>query len=168
MKSHHASLNGDPVTSGDKNAANVARKLHGMVQELSMSAVHAEAENSVHALIILSQAACGLIHLLAKISMGEEGKGNPINSTATLFAALLAYHTAPCEVEPGKIVAEFSPLVIFDALKDAEKLSGGQRPDSLLDPIMCQVARDCAANPAMAAQINRERSVLHREGATLN
>jgi len=167
MSSHLADLSGRKLTDGDRNASATARKLHSMVQSLCISCVQAEAESRVHALLILAQAANGLLHTLARVVMPNEEQDSPISSTATLFSALLAYHTAPCETEVGKVQAEFSPLVLFDALKDIERLSG-QRPDERLDGDICRVARETAANPAMVAQINRERSVAHRKGAALN
>lgn len=168
MSRHQASLHeGRPVTESDKNAGEAAKKLHDLLQKISIAYLNSEAENKVHAMIILSQAAASILHLLARAVMREEDEEAPIHSTATLFAALMAYQTAPCEVERGTVRAEFSPLVIFDTLKDIEKLTG-QRPDDRLDPMMCETSRCCAANPAIVAQIGRERTVLERAGRTLN
>lgn len=168
MSAHQASLKKDrPVTDDDKRAGDVARQLHSMLQKVSMSALEAGAKNRVHAILILAQAASGMLHMLARTVMPDEDADEPINSTATLFAALLAYQTAPAEREKGIVMAEYSPLVVFDALKDVEKLIG-QRPDDKLEEMMCKVARECAADPAMVAAIGRERSVLERGSATLN
>lgn len=168
MSHHQVSLSPDrPLDSADVRAAEAAKKLHSMVQRLSGMCLNAEAENHVHGLLILAQAANGLLHLLARISMPTDESNQPVSSTAVLFAALMAYHTAPCEVTLGTIQGEFSPLVIFDAIKDVERLIG-QSPDSRLHKGMCKVARECAADPSMLDQINKARSHLHRQGATLN
>lgn len=169
MSRHHqASLHRDrPIDDDDKRAGQVAREVHGLVQMLCGQAVQSAATNHIHVLLILAQAANSILQLLARASMPDKDDNLPTNSTATLFASLLAYHVGPCEIEKGHLVAEFSPLTIFDALKDVEKLSG-QRPDDRLVPNMCKVARECAADPAMIAKIAKERSVLHRGDATLN
>lgn len=168
MSSHFESLHKSrPATPGDHNAGEVARKLHSMVQAISVSAVHSTAENRVHAMLIFAQAANGLLHLLARTIMPENTEKDPITPTATLVAALMAYHTAPFEHEVGHVQAEFSPLVVFEALKDAERLSG-QQPDDRLEKTMCKVARECAADPVMIAQINSARSALHRKDAQLH
>lgn len=168
MSRHRVSLDAArPLTMGDEKASDIARQLHSMVQQLSASAVHSGAENHVHVLLILAQAANGLLHLLARASMPIEEEKDPVSSTAALFAALLAYHTAPCEYEHGRVQAEFSPLVIFDALRDTEKMSG-QQPDERLHPNMCRVARESAADPAIVAQINKARSRVMVGDATLN
>lgn len=168
MANHQSSLHKDrPVTSGDKEAAKIARQLHEIVQKVSISAVDAGAQNHVHCMIILAQAANGLLHLLARAAMRDEDKDVPIHSTATLFAALLAYQTAPCEHTVGNVHAEFSPLIVFDALKDMEKLTG-QRPDDLLVDGLCRVARECAADPAMVNAIQQGRAEVERAGSPLN
>lgn len=169
MSSHHqASLHKDrPIDEDDKRAGQVAREVHGLVQMLCGQAVQSAATNHAHVMLILAQAANSILQMLARASMPSEDNNLPTNSTAMLFASLLAYHVGPCETEKGRLVAEFSPLIIFDALKDVEKLSG-QRPDDRLIPTMCKVARECAADPAMIAKIAKERSVVHRGGATLN
>ncbi len=168
MASHQASLHPNrTLTEADKLAGDTARQLHSMVQKVCISAVQARSENNAHTLLMLAQAASGILHLLARIAMRDEDANNPVHSTATLFAALLAYQTAPCEKEVGVVQAEFSPLVIFDTLKDMEKLTG-QRPDDRLDEQMCRVSRECAADPAIIAQIERERAATERGSSALN
>lgn len=167
MTHHQESLNDRPVDEDDAKAGKVARQLHQTLQAVCGAAINAGATNHVHALLILAQAANGVLAMLARATMPLDEEDDPISSTATLFAALMAYHTAPCETQKGETTAEFSPLIIYNALKDVEKLSG-QRPDERLHEAMCRVARECAADPRMIAKIAQARSVLARDGASLN
>lgn len=165
---HQVSLHPNrEVTDADIRAGDTARQLHSMLQTIATSAVESGAENRVHAILILAQAANGLVHMLARTVMPDAESKDPISSTATLFAALLAYHTAPCEHTVGNVRAEYSPLIIYDALKDVERLSG-QQPDERLNEQMCRVARKCASDPEMIRAINKGRSVVLRDGSPLN
>lgn len=155
------------ISAADREAGQTATELHTLVQKLCMSALTSNAKNRVHCLMILSQAANGVLHLLARSLMRAEDSKTPIHSTATLTAALMAYQVAPCEVSFGEVRAEFSPLVIFEAIKDFEKLTGN-RPDDLLEDQMCRVARECAADPTILAAIEQGRAALDDQKPTLN
>lgn len=168
MQDHHVALKDSYITDSDRKAVEAARQLHAIVQKVSISAIHSEADTRVHAIIMLAQAANGILHLLAMAAKsGDVSKDTPVKSAEVLFSALLAYHTAPYEDERGKVLAEFSPLVVFDALKDFERLTGEQ-PDEHLNEVMCRVARESATDPAVCAQINKGRAEAHRGSATLN
>lgn len=157
-----------PQSDDDKNAELAARNLRSILQSISASCINEAAKNPVHALLILTQAANGLLHLLARQVMRDgDNQSTPISATATMFAALASYQVAPCEDGSGHLVCEFSPLVLFDVLKSMEKLNG-KTPDDALDETMCRVARECGNDPAVVAFINSQRANTMRGGATLN
>lgn len=154
----------------DRKASDTSQRLRNMCQSMSISALQAGASNGVHAMLILATAANGLVHALAKATNRDseiDTAEAPLNEVETLFAALLAYRVGTAEVEPGKCMSEFSPLVIFQAMKDVEKLIG-QEPDGHLNQTMCRVARQSAADPAVVAQVGRERAAAWGGSQALN
>lgn len=148
-------LNTADADEGNARAGKYAMALHDFVNKASMEAVM-RTENMVQAIVVASHAAVAGIYVLAKI-VGRDSGERPLTSTQVLFAALLAYHSSPYEVERGHAISEFSPLILTDALKDFEKLTGRQ-PDDELVQVMCETCREFAANPAKVAEMNAEKA----------
>jgi len=151
--------------TGDDRAGKVAISLFDVVNQASMMATM-RAENMVQAIVIASHAAVASIHTLAKI-VGRDSTEKPLTSTQVLFAALLAYHASPYETEKGHSTSEFSPVILNDALKDFEKLTGRQ-PDEELEQVMCEVCREFAADPAKVAALAAEKARALGQVRTLN
>lgn len=153
---------------GDEAAGRIAMQLHDLVCQASSLAIRQVNDNKVHGIIVAMHAGVAAVHMLAKMAAGYSHKDDALTSTQVLFAALLAYHSAPYEIEVGKSCSEYSPLIIAEALKDFEKLTGCQ-PDDELDEQMCRVCRKFAADPAGVAEINSQRAqTLATIGHTIN
>lgn len=153
---------------GDEQAGNIARKLHAAISGLTMEAVMCGSKNAVQALMIGTLASSAALHVVAKIAGPQDSENQPLTSTAVLFSALLAYHSAPCEIgKSGRVDSEFSPLVIFDALKDFEKLTGRKPDDDLLTP-MCEAAREFASNSDSIARLAMEKAAVFGGSGAIN
>jgi hypothetical protein len=151
--------------AGQDRAGQLAIHVFDFVNRATMEATM-RAENMVQAIVIASHAAVASIHVLAKI-VGRDSGDKPLTSTQVLFAALLAYHASPYEISLGHSTSEFSPIILNDALKDFEKLTGRQ-PDEELEQVMCETCREFASDPAKVAQINAEKAKAMSQVRTLN
>lgn len=143
------------IDEGEQRAGNYAIALHDFVSRASCEAV-AKTENMVQGIIVASHAAVAGIHVLAKI-VGRDTGDRPLTATQVLFAALLAYHSSPNETEKGRSTSEFSPIILTDALRDFEKITG-RRPDEELEQVMCETCREFITDPVKVAAMQAERA----------
>lgn len=152
--------------SADRRVAETASKVHEAIQTLITASIRATAQNGAHATALGVYGASGALHVLADAISPERRHDETLSAHAVLYAAFLAYRSAPCETRPGHVSVEYSPLAGVEAMADFEKFTG-QPPDEYLNPNMVKAWRMVAANAEAMADLRAKRSEADASNSTL-